>query len=419
MSKKQKQKDLLPKRLPTKRQLDKWQRQRRLQLIATCTSIVVIAAVLILVIVGFYRDEIGPRREPVMTIGNRVIDLGYFTNVLALYTKSDPSQASSLISFVMQDIERGEVIIHGAEAMGIKIEDKEVSEKISELKLDNSPEIRDLIRAQLLNLKLRTDYFGLQVPVSADQQNLEVMFLESVKVYNEVKERLAGGEDFAKLATEFSYDPRTQPNGGKTGWQPKILMDELVRTDKVWETASKLEKGAISGPVFDALTKYVGYWIIQVTKIDDADNRQVRGMLLGSEEEALEILSRLKAGEDFGKLAKEFSQDAESRDRNGELGTDATSKHPALKDTVANLEESQISQPVRDDGAQTTGGYWLIRVLDMEKDRNLDEEARNKLIDKAFQQWLDEETKRTKIEKLMTPEQMQWALAHIPKQRSK
>ncbi|MEW6142645.1 MAG: peptidylprolyl isomerase [Chloroflexota bacterium] len=419
MSKKQKQRDSLPKRLPTKRQLDKWERQRRWQMIITYASAAVIGAVLILVGVGFYRDEIEPRSQPVIAVGDKEFNLGYFTNVLALYTKTDPSQASSAISYVVQDIQRNEIITRGADAMGIKVGDEEVSNKIAEFKLDNTPEMRDLVRAQLLDQKLRTDYFGLQVPTSADQQNLELMFLESVEVYNNIRDKLAKGEEFAKLAVEFSYDPWTQPKDGKTGWQPKVLMDELARTDKVWGTASQLDKGSISEPVYDPLVKYVGYWVIQVTKIDEGGNRQIRGILLGSEQEALDIIAKLKSGEDFGKLARDFSQSTESKDRNGELSTDFINARPDLKEGIADLEVNQISEPIREDSAQTTGGYWLIKVIDKEKDRALDEDTRNQLIDKAFQKWLDEESKKTKVENLITPDQMLWALAHLPKQRAK
>ncbi|MCX8126106.1 MAG: hypothetical protein N3E40_03040, partial [Dehalococcoidia bacterium] len=122
MSKKQKkQKDLVPKRPPTRRQLDKWERQRRWQLIATCASAAVIAAVLILVGAGLYREEIAPRRQPVMVIGDKVIDLGYLTNVLTLYTRANPGQASSMLGLVVQDIQKNELMVRGAEALGIRI----------------------------------------------------------------------------------------------------------------------------------------------------------------------------------------------------------------------------------------------------------------------------------------------------------
>ncbi len=419
MPKKQKQKELKPKRLPTKRQLDKWERQRRWQLIVTCASAAVIAAVLIMVGVGFYRDEIGPRSQPVLIVGDRVFNLGYFTNVLALYTRTDPSQASSAIGYVTQDLQRNELVYQGARSLGIKVDDAEVSNKISEYKMDNTPELRDIVMAQLLGEKLRSDYFGLQVPTSADQQDLEVMFLESIEAYKNVRDRLDKGEEFAKLATEYSYDPRTQTNGGKTGWQTRELMDELVRSDKVWETASKLDRGSISEPVYDALVKYVGYWVIQVTKIDEGNIRHIRGILLGNEAEARATITRLESGEDFVKIVKELSQDAGSKEKDGDMGTVNASTPPVIKDAAEKLEINQISDPIRQDGATTTGGYWLIKLIDKENGRTLDESTRNKLIDKAFQKWLDEETKKTKVEILLTPEQTHWALAHLPKQRSK
>jgi parvulin-like peptidyl-prolyl isomerase len=420
MSRKQKQKELQLKRLPTKHQLAKWERQARWQRITTYASIGLIAAVLIFVGFGFYRDELGPRLRSAIRVDDRSYNLGYVTNALALYTPGmSPAQAGSMVGFVVEDIQKNELVKRGADTIGIGITEKDIKDKLDEIKLPDSQEIRDILKAQLLSQKLRSDYFGLQIPTSADQQNLEVMYLDSPKTVDDVKARIEKGESFTSLAKSLSGQTGTQANEGKTDWLPKVLMDEITGSDKVWEAASRLEKGVLSQPVPDTQKKPVGYWVIQVTRIADDGNRQVRAILVGNEDDANKVLTRLNTGEEFSKIASEVSQDQESKDKGGDLGIIPTRMSPQFRDAAEKLNVNQLGQPVRDETVLTDNGFWLIKVVDKEKGRKLDDSAREKLIDKAVESWLRELKKNAKLENLMTPEDIMWVTAHLPKPRTK
>jgi foldase protein PrsA len=71
----------------------------------------------------------------------------------------------------------------------------------------------------------------------------------------EIKEKLAGGEDFAALAKEFSTDEGSKENGGELGFFPKGTMVEEFE-----EIAFSMAVNTISDPV---KTEY-GYHIIKV-----------------------------------------------------------------------------------------------------------------------------------------------------------
>lgn len=67
---------------------------------------------------------------------------------------------------------------------------------------------------------------------------------------------------------------------------------------------------------------------------------------------AAEIQSRLAEGEDFGELAREFSQDAGSAQQGGDLGTFTPGTLPEnFEAALATLEAGQVSDPVPGDGA--------------------------------------------------------------------
>ena len=82
-------------------------------------------------------------------------------------------------------------------------------------------------------------------------------------------------------------------------------------------------------------------------------------ILVEKQSQALEILERIKAGEKFGKLAKELSTDSGSAKRDGSLGYFGRGKMvKEFENTAFRLEVGQISEPVK-----TQYGYHIIKRL--------------------------------------------------------
>lgn len=80
---------------------------------------------------------------------------------------------------------------------------------------------------------------------------------------------------------------------------------------------------------------------------------------------ALEVLQRIRNGEDFAALAKEFSQDPGSAEQGGDLGFFERGKMvPPFEAVAFSLEPGSVSEPV-----ETTFGFHLIRVEEKENAR--------------------------------------------------
>ncbi len=77
----------------------------------------------------------------------------------------------------------------------------------------------------------------------------------------EVQQKLAAGEDFAKLAEQYSDDPGSGATGGELGWFGRGMM-----VPEFEEAAFQLELGKVSAPVKTAF----GYHIIKVEERDPA-----------------------------------------------------------------------------------------------------------------------------------------------------
>ena len=82
-------------------------------------------------------------------------------------------------------------------------------------------------------------------------------------------------------------------------------------------------------------------------------------ILVEKQSQAIAILDRIKQGEKFGKLAREFSIDSGSAKRDGNLGYFGRGKMVKEFEAVAfKLEVGKISEPVK-----TQYGYHIIKRL--------------------------------------------------------
>jgi parvulin-like peptidyl-prolyl isomerase len=122
-----------------------------------------------------------------------------------------------------------------------------------------------------------------------------------------------------------------------------------------------------------------------------------------TEEEALaranEVLARLKAGEDFAKLAAEYSDDPGSKDEGGDLGWFGRGwMVQEFEDAAFSLAINDYSEPIK-----TIFGYHIIQVLEKDPNHPLDEATLSSRRSQAFDDWLSRRKSEAKIERRLTP----------------
>ncbi len=365
-----KKKQEMPRREVSRRRLARWQQQRKRQRFTLILGILVIAAVVVVMGVGWYLSQYQPKQETVIRVNDTTFNMDYYIKAIKYYTEGQPAQVIQyLVPQVELSIQENELIRQGALKLGFSVSDREVDEELEGRDLPVNKASRDIVRAGMLVNKLRDEYFEQQVPVSAEQRHILAMFLESESRANEVRARLESGEDFAELAGELSLDDFSQAAQGDLGWHPKDVLPELLGTPVVGESAFSAEAGVLAAPVYDEeKVKPVGYWLVKVLKKEEAINQaKVFGILLDSEEAAQMMRERVEAGEDFFELASEFSKHEASREDGGNLGWLSPGEtSPALDAFIFDkeIELGQVSEPIYDDTFAPEGGYWLIKVLD-------------------------------------------------------
>jgi len=363
-----------PRREVTKRQLARWQQQRRRQRILFGSGIFIIAAVLIIMGVGWYVDQYRPLHQTVISVNDTRFNMDYYIKALKFYGKGQPAYYMySLADDVVEIIEQNELIRQEALELGISVSQNEVDKQLKSLDPPLSKDYRDFVRAAMLIDKLQDEYFDEQVPVYAEQRHIMAMLLESENQVAEVKTRIEEGEDFAELAGELSLELLFKEENGDLGWRPEGILTLLWGTSVIDEYAFSFEVGVLSQPIYDEeQIKSVGYWIARVLeRRDKPEEANILGILLGSEEEAWEVRDRLETGEDFNELAREFSQH-ESREDNGDLGWLAPGEVGSAFDEFVfdlEIELGVVSEPIFDDIIATEGGYWLIKVLERKEEK--------------------------------------------------
>ena len=121
-----------------------------------------------------------------------------------------------------------------------------------------------------------------------------------------------------------------------------------------------------------------------------------------TEEKAKQVLSMIRRGEDFAKLAKEYSQGPDAQE-GGDLGyVKAGEMDKAIEKVAAGLKIGEISDIIK-----TSTGFHIIQVIDRKKGEPqpltaIEGEIRNiifqKIIDERYKIWLEEIMKKAYIE---------------------
>jgi parvulin-like peptidyl-prolyl isomerase len=415
-----------PRHELTRRQHSRRQQQKRRQRIILGVSILIVVAVLSVVGVGVYQgwyvSDYKPLHEVVLEVNGTKFDMEYYIKMLKYYTQNlSTDYYSFMASYVVQFIERNELAKQEATALGITVSDEEVDALMNSVDPPLDEDYRDAIAGELLLQKVRDEYLDAQVPTYADQRHVMAMFLESEAQANEVIAMIESGVDFGEIAAALSLDSVTKEAKGDLGWCPLGVLPSKVESAVLEESAFSAEVGVLGPPIYEeSKSRQLGYWLIEVIKVDataEPTEAQVRVMLLASEQEANDIRARLEAGEDFAELAKEFSKDSASSADGGEITLSPGDKTTAFDAYVFDpgVELGVLSPVIKDAEISLNGGYWLIKVVASQVNREIDDDNRLILKNAALTDWLEalKDDLDNVIVNNLDETKIQWAILYV------
>lgn len=264
-------------------------------------------------------------------------------------------------------------------ARRIKVTDQEIDELLNKHQQSSSK-----------NARYRLSHILITAPEGADAAAVE----EARKKAQDIHDRASSGEDFRKLAKKFS-EAGNATKGGDLGWRK---FDELPTL--FTNAVTNAEKGKVA----DIIRNGNSFHVVKIMDMEsnDAGPREVqyraRHILIkpgpGAEKKLEKIRQRIIKGEDFGALARKYSEDPGSGTKGGELGWASASTYvPAFAEAIQKTPKGKITQPFK-----SRFGWHILQVEDqrtvkVDKDE-LRARARALLAkqkeDEALQEWLTE-----------------------------
>lgn len=121
-----------------------------------------------------------------------------------------------------------------------------------------------------------------------------------------------------------------------------------------------------------------------------------RHILVADEKTAKEVKAKLDKGEDFAKLANQYSKDTGSAQKGGDLGWFGAGKMvPEFENAAYKLKKNEISEPVK-----SQYGYHIIQLLDKKEKESYDK-MKDKLEYQLKVSKVDPAKAQTKLDELV------------------
>ena len=359
-------------------------------------------------------------------------------------TETDLPPLNILEEQVLDRLIIEEIQMQIADRAGIKISDTEVNKTLLGIASQNSlsleefrkdieaqgssyKDFRNTVRKEMIIQRVQRGKVGGRVEISeqelenfinseegrtklAEQYNVQQILISIPGTENETEvekangqalallERIKEGESFSKLATTYSSGQNAL-EGGSLGWRTATELPSLFAKEvsilKVGETSEPIRSGA-------------GFHLIHLAEkrgntVKFEDQTLARHILVQTSEIRTEtqtkllieeIAERLKAGEDFKQLARQFSEDPGSKMDGGELGWSKEGDYdPEFEKVLNKTVTGEISNPLK-----SSYGWHIIEVLDRRNEDVSSEEQKNRAYQIIYKRKFEQELQSTLIE---------------------
>jgi peptidyl-prolyl cis-trans isomerase SurA len=219
------------------------------------------------------------------------------------------------------------------------------------------------------SVKMREKEYLVAIILANIKQNATMIdTTDAYKKITNAQQRIKNGESFEQVAREMSDDFETGKNGG--------LIPNYITVGKVQRPIENAIFATKAGSVYPEIVKTnYGYFLIKVLKVEERKLIRARHILININETrdsatsyktADSLLTLLKAGANFDKLAKDNSEDVSTAVNGGDLGgyySRSTgmevSAYPLVQEfekTIFELKDGEISNLVK-----SNYGYHIVK----------------------------------------------------------
>lgn len=224
------------------------------------------------------------------------------------------------------------------------------------------------------NVVVNSEYDLSHILISVPQNATAEEFKEAETEARYVHQQLESGADFGEMAVRYS-DSQTGLEGGNLGWRKGDQLPTIFS-----DVVGELSAGEHSEPI----RAISGFHIVRVNDVrginqkSEVEQMQIRHILVTPNEviddetakQRLEdAAERIRAGEDFGELAKLLSDDPGSANSGGEMGWKSPGTFvPEFEEVARSSEVGEVSAPFR-----TRFGWHILEVQDRRRYDNTED----------------------------------------------
>ncbi|TBV10480.1 peptidylprolyl isomerase [Stutzerimonas kirkiae] len=260
----------------------------------------------------------------------------------------------------------------------------------------SNQEVQNFLSSDLGKLQLSEEYhlgnILIPLPEGADAQTIQHAERAALDTY----QQLQGGADFSQLAVSRSASENAL-EGGDMGWRKAAQLpppfDSLVGDLAIGQVTEPVRTPA-GFILLKLLDKRGGEHLVR----DEVHVRHIliKPSAIRSSEETRRLVERLRQrilnGEDFGELAKSFSEDPGSALNGGDLNwIDPNALVPEFRAVMADSANGQLSEPF-----ETAYGWHILEVLGRRatdaseafREQQAVNLLRNRKYDEELQTWL-------------------------------
>jgi peptidyl-prolyl cis-trans isomerase C len=216
-----------------------------------------------------------------------------------------------------------------------------------------------------------------QIENALDNQLSSVAAFMSTEQFNEQKKKML----------EQYQNPQTKQQFLQSWLAQKILYREALEKQfaekpEIKKLMNELVQGFLSQQLMNeqlaskiniTQTDLETYYTANEDKFLEPAKAKISHILVNEEQNAQDIITRIKNGEDFGKLAKEFSQDEDTKDSGGKIDLDVTegSDVPVIGDVNELNEKIFAAQApeLLEEAIKTEKGWEIVKVDTKESER--------------------------------------------------
>jgi len=349
------------------------------------------------------QKEVASADPIIITIAGKPVTKSEF---LAIYNKNnkEASKDSKAIQDYLQLFINFKLKVKEAEELGLDTLQSFKNELEGYRKQLAQPYLIDNeVNEQLLKEaydRLKTDIRASHILINC---NADALPKDTLIAYNkaiDIRNKILKGDNFAEAAKRFSNDPSAKENGGDLGYFSAMQM--------VYPFESACYNSKVNDVTMPVRTKF-GYHVIKITDIRAAQGQITVAHIMIKANAAMnptdsaaarnkinEIYTKLKAGENFGDLASQFSDDKCSSKRGGELPAFGTGRMVAEFEKVAFAinKDADFTEPIL-----TQYGWHIIKRIS-KKEMGTFEEMKAELKVKIAKDSRSQKSKDSMISKI-------------------